>query len=322
MKSKSILEKLNVISQCKQYRLPLWQCPQFFFLIMGIVTIVMILAGYGIFTKMIVDPLMVARIVVGLGLSLLIINFALTRGFRKAAEANQMKSEFIRIVSHQMRAPLSNCEWAVEFLMSGKLGKIEEKQVKYLGILKENIYRMQELISKLLTASRIEAGTLPFEKVFFSLADLIKDSILKFEPSAEASGIEILFKPQPNLPKALGDPSQIKVVVENLLDNAIHYTPPLSGSKKEKEKIKIRLRPKKNYLYFEIEDRGIGISKLNQKYIFQKFFRGKEALKHQTQGSGLGLYISKSIIEKSGGQISFDSKPGKGSIFWFTLPIK
>ena len=124
MKLKSILKKLNVISQCKHYKLPLWQCPQFFFLIMGIVTIVMILAGYGIFTKMIVDPLMVARIVVGLGLSLLIINFALTRGFRKAAEANQMQSEFIRIVSHQMRAPLSNCEWAVEFLMSGKLGKI------------------------------------------------------------------------------------------------------------------------------------------------------------------------------------------------------
>jgi len=226
-----------------------------------------------------------------------------------------MKSEFISVVSHQLRSPLSNLRWAIELLMSGKLGKIEKKQTEYFRILKENSARMGELVSDLLIVSRIETATLPLKKKEISLPELINKLISEFEPFAKASNVEIEFRPQKDLPKVFADPTQIRLVVENLIDNAIRYI-------KDKGKVEIRLERIDKNLYFEIRDNGVGIPKEDQKYIFQKFFRSENILRYQTQGSGLGLYITKSIVERSRGKIGFRSEENKGSTFWFTLPIK
>ena len=125
---------------------------------------------------------------------------------------------------------------------------------------------------------------------------------------------ELKFETGENLPQVFIDVHQIEIVVENLLDNAIRYI-------KVKGEIKIRLEQRKETLYFEIEDTGVGIPKYDQKFIFQKFFRSENAVRQQTQGSGLGLFIAKSIIEKLGGQIGFESEENKGSKFWFVIPI-
>jgi len=312
---KNILSQLNIPAQCKRYNLSLWQCPQFLFLIMGIIIIGSILAAYFIGTRYIENPELVALIILLVALILFIIAFIITRSFERLAEASRMKSEFINIVSHQLRSPLSNLRWAIELLMSGRLGKIEEKQTEYFRILKENSGRMRELVSDLLIISRIETTTLPLKKKEISLEDLIKKLISEFEPFTQASNVEIEFKSEENLPKILADPSQIHLVVENLLDNAIRYI-------KNNGKVKMLLSRRGQNLYFEIEDNGVGIPREDQKYIFQKFFRSENVLKYQTQGSGLGLYISKAIVERSGGKIGFKSQEGIGSTFWFTLPIK
>jgi len=312
---KNILSQLNIPAQCKRYNLSLWQCPQFLFLIMGIIIIGSILAAYFIGTRYIENPELVALIILLVALILFIIAFITTRSFERLAEASRMKSEFINIVSHQLRSPLSNLRWAIELLMSGRLGKIEEKQTEYFRILKENSGRMRELVSDLLIISRIETTTLPLKKKEISLEDLIKKLISEFEPFTQASNVEIEFKSEENLPKILADPSQIHLVVENLLDNAIRYI-------KNNGKVKMLLSRRGQNLYFEIEDNGVGIPREDQKYIFQKFFRSENVLKYQTQGSGLGLYISKAIVERSGGKIGFKSQEGIGSTFWFTLPIK
>jgi len=315
MDFKNILSQLNILAQCKRYGLSLWQCPQFLFLIMGIIIIGSTLTAYAIGTRYIEEPELVALIILLITAILFIIAVIITRSFERLAEASRMKSEFISVVSHQLRSPLSNLRWAIELLMSGRLGKIEEKQTEYFRILKENSGRMGELVSDLLIVSRIETATLPQKRKEISLEDLIKKLISEFKPFAQASNVEIEFKSEENLPKILADPSQIRLVVENLLDNAVRYI-------KDRGKVKMLLSRRGQNLYFEIEDNGVGIPKEDQKYIFQKFFRSENILRYQTQGSGLGLYISKAIIERSGGKIGFKSQEGVGSTFWFTLPIK
>lgn len=281
---------------------------------MGLIIIGTIVTSYVVGRYFIEEPLIVALIILVLAIILLTIAFLITQSFERLAEANRMKSDFVSVASHQLQAPLTNLIWAIEILMSGQLGIIEDKQVEYFKILKENTHRMKDLIANLLTVSRIEQKPFPLKKKKISLVELIKDLISEFKPFAKASNVTIEFTYQENLPEVLADPLQIKLVISNLLDNAIRYI-------KEKGNIIIKLERKGKNLYFEIVDNGVGIPKEDQKYIFQKFFRAENILRYQTQGTGLGLFIAKSIIEKSGGKIGFESEENKGTTFWFTLPI-
>ena len=314
MNFKGIWAQLNIVAQCRKYGLSVWQCPQFLFLIMGLVITISTLTAYAIGTRYIEEPRMVALIVLLTTAILFIIAVIITDSFERLAEANRMKSEFVSIVSHQLRSPLSNLRWALELLMSGKIGKIEEKQLEYFTILKENSNRMKELIEDLLIVSRIETAKLLIKKMEFSLEDLVKELIKELTPFALASNVEIKFLNKEDLPKVFADPSQIRLVIENLLDNAIRYIKGIGV-------VEIKIESQEKNIYFEIKDNGVGIPKEEQKYIFQKFFRSENALRYQTQGSGLGLYISKAIIEKSEGKIGFKSQKGIGSTFWFTLPL-
>jgi len=314
MNKKKFFEEINILGQCRRLNLSLWQCPSFLFLIMGIIIITSDIFTYFIGSHYISDPLLVALIVLILSTVLLIISFFITQSFEKLAEAARMKTEFINIVSHQLHSPLSNLRWAAELLMSGRLGSIEEKQSEYLKIIKENVQRMRELVSDLVIVSRLESANLVLNKNEIFLSDLVNQLIEEFRPLIKAANIEINFTSEKNLPRVLADPLQIKLVIENLLENAINYT-------KEKGKIVILLEKRGENLYFEISDNGVGIPKKDQKFIFQKFFRSENVLKYQTQGTGLGLYICKAIIEKSNGKIGFKSEENKGSTFWFTLPI-
>ena len=315
MNFKELIEQFNIREQYRKYGLPAWQYPQFIFLVMGIITIAVILTTYGIGMNFIEEPEVVILIVLALSVFLLIITFTITQSFEKLAEANRLKSEFVSIVSHQLRAPLSNLRWAIELLMSGRLGTIEEPQLEYFRILRENSGRMGELVRDLLTVSRIAQGRLPSQKEEISLADLAKNLISNVEPFARASNVEIKLEAEENLPKIFIDPSQLKLIIENLLDNAIRYI-------KDKGTAEIKIKRQRNNIYFEIKDSGVGIPSGDQKYIFQKFFRARNILKYQTQGTGLGLYIARSIIDKMEGKIGFKSRESGGTTFWFTIPIK
>jgi len=312
---KKFLKHLNIFAQSRESGVSIWQYPQFLFLVMGIMTIVSILTAYAIGIRYVAEPEVVVLIVLILSAILLMITFAITQSFERLIEANRMKSEFVSIVSHQLRSPLSNLKWALELLMSGRLGNIEAPQLEYFRILKDSSARMRELVRDLLIVSRIEQGKLPLQTVEVSLPPLIKDLILEFTPLAEASNVAIKFEPDSSLPNVLADPFKIKLVVENFLDNAIRYI-------KGNGKVGIKLSREDHFLHFQIRDNGVGIPKEDQKYIFKKFFRSSNALKRQTQGTGLGLYIAKSIIERSKGKIWFQSKEDKGTILHFTLPIK
>ncbi len=314
--------QFNVIAQCRRYGIPPWQCPQFLFLVMGIVIIVTVLATFFAGAYFIENPELVALMTLGLALILFVIATVITKSFDRLAEANRMKSEFVNIVSHQLRSPITNLKWTVDILMS-KNNKTREQMAEYFKRLKDSSVRMGELVNDLITVSRIQEGTLPLKREEFSLEDTIKKLIQEFKSFAQSSGVEIKVNFEENLPEIIGDPLRIKSAVENLLNNAIRYGfEKNKGQSPEKDrKIEIRLFKKDKKLYFEIKDNGMGIPEQDQKYIFKKFFRAANALKHQAKGSGLGLYITKSIIEKSKGKIGFESEENKGSTFWFTLPI-
>jgi len=314
MSLKKILAQFNILGQCRQYGVSLWQCPQFLFLIMGIVIIAATLTIYAVGNNYIEDPGIVALVVLLVTVVLFIIAFIITRSFERLAEASRMKTEFINIVTHQLRSPLTNLKWAIDFLLTDELEISQEKKIEYFKILKENTFQMGELIDNLLFVSRIEQKKLPFKKEEISLEDLIKKLIKECQPFLQATDIELTCQVQKDLPKIFTNPSQIKLVLDNLLNNAIRYS-------KKKGKVEIQAVKKNKNLNFQIKDNGVGIPKEDQKYIFQKFFRAVNAFRYQTQGSGLGLYITKLIVENLGGKIGFQSEEDKGSTFWFTIPI-
>ncbi|MFH1036748.1 MAG: HAMP domain-containing sensor histidine kinase [Patescibacteria group bacterium] len=314
MKLKEVLKSLDINSQCRRYGLALWQCPQFLFLVMGIIIIAATIAAYFIGNRYIEDPLMVSLVVISMVFILFIIAFIITQSFERLAEASRMKSEFISIVSHQLRSPLTNLKWTLDFLTSCKTMGTDGKQSDYFDIIKENTSRMGELIDHLLIVSRIEQGRLPQNKEEVSFEELVKKVINDAGPFAKISNVEVEFVVGKNLPKFFVDPIQIKLVIDNLLNNAIRYT-------KGNGRVLVSLSREKNNFHLSVKDNGVGIPKEDRKYIFQKFFRAQNAPKYQTQGTGLGLYIAKSVAENSGGKIGFESEEGKGSTFWVTLPI-
>ena len=321
MNWRELRDELNIVKQAKKYRIPLWQHPQFLFLVMGIIIILSTILSYILGRRYIEDPHIAALFIIVLTLVLLVLAFIITRSFERLAEASRLKSEFVSIVSHQLRAPLSNMKWIADLLVSGKGNA---NQGEYFLMLKENSSRMQELVNDLLTVSRIEEGKLMAKREKFSFEDLLKEVALNFKPMLQATNITIHLELPKKISKVFADPLQIRQVLSNLLDNAINYTGKTRGAVlkdgTKKRAIIMRLKDKGRNLRFEIEDTGVGIPKEDQKYIFQKFFRSGNILRHETQGSGLGLYIAKAIVTKSGGEIGFHSIEHKGSTFWFTIP--
>jgi len=314
MKLKTIFSQLSLREQCRKYSLPIWQCPQFVFVLMGVIVIISALFTYAVSFKYIDDPLLIALIVLLISWILLIMGYVITHAVEKLADAARLKMEFLTIMTHQLRAPFANLRWVIDLLVSERIGSIPDDQKEYFDILKENSQRLEELINKIITVSKIETGQFPPDKKPFSLKELVQKVVKSSRAFAEASNVKVKMNLQENLPDVLGDKSRIREVVENFLDNAIKYT-------KNKGEVEVSLLRKGKYIRFEVKDSGVGIPEEDQKYIFQKFFRSKSALKHQTQGSGLGLFIAKSIILSHKGKIGFTSKEGKGSTFWFSLPI-
>jgi two-component system NtrC family sensor kinase len=304
-----------LFEECKKYHLPLYRCPSFIFFVLGLINIFSILTSYSIANKIVEDPRIVALICAFLASFILILSYFATKTLEALAESNRIKSEFVTIASHQLKTPISNLKFALEILMSGKKGKIEPEQVEYFQILKENTNRLKELAKDLLLVSKIEAGNFKLKKEEFDLSELTESVVKNFVLFAKAHNVEIKCDFEKDLPKVFADKEQIKDVIETLLDNAIKY------SKKEKNLVEIKICKKQKEIYFEIKDQGIGIPKKDQKYLFEKFFRGSNVSKNEIPGTGLGLFIAKSIIERSGGKINLKSEENKGTTVSFTLPI-
>jgi signal transduction histidine kinase len=306
--------QLNVFKQCKKYRVPLWECPQFLFVLMGIFIIIVILVTYFIGIHYIRDPLLIAFIVLILAIVLLSLAYLVVQSFERMAEASRMKSEFIQIVSHQLRNPLSNLSWVVDLLSSNGQKMDIKKRGEFYNLLKSNIQRMNELINDLILVAKIERKETPLNISKVSLEQLIMKTISNLQPALEKKEISLTFSKSGDIPSFIKtDVSKLKIILENLIENAIKYTPP-------KGRIEISLEGRKGKIIFRIKDNGIGIPKEDQKLIFKKFYRSDKAQEMETQGIGLGLYIVKSFVDQLKGKIYFYSQFKKGTTFVVEIP--
>jgi len=313
MPLKKIFQQLNFVKQCRKYHLSLWQCPSFLIILIGLITISAMLGTYLVATKYTNQPEIVALIVIGVTIILTIISYFVIQGSEKLAEASQLKSEFVSIVSHQLRTPLTNIKWTINLMT--KIGGLAQEQLEKLKTIKGSNQQMTDLVNDLLNVSRIEQGKLGLRPENISLKEIIQDLIKDYLPLAKASNINLSLEIAQNIPPISIDPQGIKIVLQNLIDNAIRYI-------KNQGQVKISVKRKKGMIRCQVQDDGVGIPLEDQRKIFQKFFRSQNIMKYQTEGTGLGLFISKSIIEASRGKIGFKSQEDKGSIFWFELPIK
>lgn len=307
----SFLEDLNVIKQCKNLKTRLWQCPNFLSLVMGIFIIFFIVVSYLIANRFIDDPLSISLIVLIIAAIFLIVEYLIVKSFNALAEANILKSEFINIISHEIRSPLTAIKWSVDLIKEDKLNK---ENIEQFYEVKESTEKIINLIKILNEVGKIELGKIQLNKQLINISDLTKKIIKEFDSSIKEKKIKPVLNFDKNLPKILTDPNKIKLVIKNLINNAILYN-------KESGKIIIDIKRKNSKIYWQIKDTGIGISKEQQEKLFQKFFRLNNKMRYQTKGLGLGLFISKNFIKFLGGKIGFKSVKDKGSMFWFTIPI-
>ena len=228
----------------------------------------------------------------------------------------RMKTEFVSISAHQLRTPLSEIKWTLETLANEKLGKLTKEQKEILEKAYDSNKRMLILVDDLLDVVKIEEGRRLYKLTLFNLEEVIQSVIESYQEKIKEKQIKFEFRvSSKKLPKIKIDVEKMSLVIQNLLDNAIRYN--LPGGM-----ITITLNSAEKEIEFSIEDSGIGIPEDQQQNVFEKFFRGSNAVKMETEGNGLGLFIVKNIIEAHNGKIWFQSKEGKGTTFYFKLPLK
>ena len=243
--------------------------------------------------------------------------------YEEVQRANIAKSEFVSFVAHELKNPMTSIKGYTELLAAGSVGQINEMQTNFLGTIRSNVERMSTLVSDLNDNAKIEAGRLRLD---FRPADVkeIMDEVVRStrrQVEDKRQTIELQFPPQ--LPHVWADRTRVAQVLTNLVSNAYKYTPEGGRLLIGAEATDNQWDPEgaKQVVHLWVEDNGIGISFEDQARIFQRFFRSDDSKAREAPGTGLGLNITKSLVEMQGGRIWFNSEFRKGTTFHFTIPV-
>lgn len=227
----------------------------------------------------------------------------------------KMKTEFVSIAAHQLRTPLSAIKWTIRMMLDGDAGEITEDQKDLLEKTYVSNDRMIGLINDLLNVTRIEEGRFLYRQENIQMEDVVDIVVKSSSELLEMKKIKLdIDVPKDLMPEVKVDKEKMGLAVQNLLENAVKYS-------KEGSEIKIILENKGDEALFKIIDKGVGIPENQQNRIFTKFFRGDNVIAMETEGSGLGLYTTKNIVEAHKGKIWFESEENKGTAFFFTVPF-
>ena len=227
------------------------------------------------------------------------------------------KDQFLSHVSHELRSPMTAIYQFVTILIDGLAGDLNPEQQEYLNIILRNVQQLRNMISDLLEVTRAETGKLAFDPRCISLSHMAGEVLETTLPTAVAKGVALTVDVPTNLPLVFADPARVKQILTNLIENGIKFTP-------AKGEITIRAQIDNrdlNYLCVGVADNGCGISPEGAQKIFDRLFQETGSIDGNRQGLGLGLFICKELVNLHGGKIWVESALGKGSVFYFTLPI-
>jgi signal transduction histidine kinase len=227
-------------------------------------------------------------------------------------EADRLKDEFVALISHDLRTPLTSILGYLELTLEDE--ELTDVNRGYLDVVDRNAQRLLRLVSDLLFVARLEAGQLDLEHNELDLAAVARQSVVEAEPRAASRGITLTCETEP-VPPLTADKGRIFQLLDNLVSNAIKFTP-------EGGDVRVSVTSAEGAVRLEVTDTGIGIASDEQRHLFERFFRSSAASERQIQGTGLGLYIARAIVEAHGGEISFESEPGRGTAFRIEMPVE
>lgn len=228
-------------------------------------------------------------------------------------ELDKAKDEFISMASHQLRTPLTAIKGYLSMLLEGDAGDIKVSQYDFINEAYSGANRMVGLINDLLNVSRMETGRFFLEPKEVDIERIVKEEVGQLQNSAKSKGLYLKVEKKGKIPHIWADETKIRQVVMNFLDNAIYYTN--TGG------VTVVLGHDKNNLVYEVHDTGIGVPETQIPHLFEKFFRADNARTARPDGTGLGIYLAKRVIEDHGGEIIFHTTVGKGSVFGFKMPV-
>ena len=308
-----IINDLNIKKQSDSLGVSVYQTPAFMLLTLGFIIVFIMTAVFFVSREFVsIEILIIAEAVVVS--FILIIGNTIIGSMEKLARVNKFKSEFISIVSHQLKTPLTGISWDMEFLMSKHSDGLNSKQIEILKNIEALNVIMAKMVNDLLDVARIDQNNFFTRKDEIDIVSVVKKVIEKNKALTLKNKVNIDLLVDDNMPKIIGDEKRTEVVLDNFISNAIKYN-------KENGKVIIKMQKDNRRAIISVKDTGIGIPENEQDRVFEKFYRSKEAASRETGGTGLGLYIAKNIIERSEGKVWFRSVENEGTEFHFSLPI-
>ena len=310
-----IFDRFDARAQAKALGVSLWQTPLVLTSFLFLVVIFLIFSIF-VFSETQTNPSIFFVLECMVISALFFAGLMGIRAMKQAAKVNKLKSEFISIASHQLKNPLAQMKW---LLNSIEFQTLEEKQ-RYgqkISLARKSNEMMIQLIDDLLDAARMDRGEMSIQNEKIDFLEIVQNVLNSYTSTIRKKrlklGLSANFKTK-KIPIYI-DRRRIEVVVDNLVRNALMYT-------RENGEVHITVEKKSQELSFSIRDTGIGVPKYEQDKIFQRFYRAGNAKKESIAGTGLGLYLTKGIVEQCGGRVTFHSVEGKGSVFSFTLPLR
>jgi signal transduction histidine kinase len=237
-----------------------------------------------------------------------------TRLYQAVQQANLAKSQFVSLVSHELKNPMTSIRGFADIIRQGMTGAVSTQAHEFLDTIVDNVDQMAALVSDLSDISRIETGRLRLQLAAVPLARYLQETVGAMRPQIDARRHTLTLDVDPDLPAVYADRTRLVQIITNLLSNACKYTP-------EGGRLSLAAHLRQPHVHVAVTDSGIGMSQEDLGRLFTQFFRSEDPAVREQPGWGLGLNVTRRLVELQGGEMGVSSEPGRGSTFWFTLPV-